>query len=208
MLTLIKNIFMLSAISLLIPACSTLNKDECKAANWKTIGYEDGTKGYPASRIGQHRSACAQHSIQPDLNAYTEGRKKGLNYYCIPSTGYKKGLYGYSYNGLCAGYNEHAFLDAYKHGLSIYREEKKLNHLKASYEEEQRYIESLEIKLHDKEDILVSGRLSKVKALILLNKTKEISEDLGRSKSNLELLSEDIYQQSQQIKRLKYLSSY
>lgn len=208
MLTLLKNIFILSAISLLIPACSTLNKDECKTANWKTIGYEDGTKGYPASRIGQHRSACAKYSIQPDLNAYTEGRKKGLNHYCVPSTGYKKGLYGYNYNGLCVGYNEHAFLDAYKHGLSIYKEEQKLNHLKIAYEEEQQFIESLEIKLHDKEDILVSGRLSKVKALILLNETKYIAEDLGRSKSNLELLSEDIYRQSQQIKRLKYLSSY
>lgn len=205
---LIKNIFILTSISLLITSCSTLNKDECKTANWKTIGYEDGTKGYQASRIGQHRSACAEYGISPNLNKYTEGRKKGLNHYCIPSTGYQKGLSGYNYNGVCVGHNEHAFLDAYKHGVSINKEQYKLNKLKSDFAEQERFLEELELKLYKKEKRLVSGKLPKFKAIILLNETKEITEDLRVTKMNLEYLSEDINRQKQRITQLKYLSGY
>lgn len=205
---LINKIFILGSITLFVSSCSTLNKDECKTANWKTIGYEDGAKGYPVSRIGQHRSACAEYSISPNLNKYTEGRKKGLNHYCIPSTGYQKGLYGYNYNGVCVGHNEHAFLDAYKHGVSINKEQYKLNKLKADFAEQERFLEELELKLYKKEKRLVSGKLPKFKAIILLNETKEITEDLRVTKMNLEYLSEDINRQNQRITQLKYLSGY
>lgn len=194
-----KNIFLLGFILLTATACSTLNKSECLTADWKTIGYEDGTKGYKASRISQHRSACAEYGIRPDLNAYTIGRKEGLHHYCIPTTAYKKGLYGYSYNGVCAGYNEKVFLDAYYDGLEIYKEKNILNKMKSDYAKEESYISSLELELHEKEHILISGHLTKVKALILLNETKDIAEELGKAKSNLELLSYDISKQSQHV---------
>ena len=35
--------------------CATMGKDECLSADWRTIGFEDGAGGYPASRIGQYR---------------------------------------------------------------------------------------------------------------------------------------------------------
>ena len=208
MSSLIKNILMLGCISIVLSSCSTLNKNECKTANWRTIGYEDGTKGYKASRIGQHRSACAEYGIRPDLDAYTTGRKEGLRQYCIPVTAYKKGLYGYSYNGVCAGYNERAFLNAYNNGLEVYKAKKILNNIKKDYSKEESYISSLEMELHDKEHILVSGRLTKVKALILLNETKDIAEELGKAKINLELLGDDISKQLQHVNYLTNQNSY
>ena len=203
MLTKIKNILILSFVALLVTSCSTLSKNECKTANWNTIGYEDGTNGYQASRIGEHRSACADYGIRPNLNAYTEGRKKGLQQFCIPSTAYNKGLHGYRYNGVCANYNERAFLAAYNHGLSVYKAKNVLNKLKNDYKKEADYIALLERKLHDKEDVLVSGRLSKVKALIILNETKEIAEVLGKAKVNIDLLASDIDKQAAHVNYLK-----
>jgi len=208
MLSLIKNILMLGCISIVVSSCSTLNKNECKTANWRTIGYEDGTKGYKASRIGQHRSACAEYGISPNLNTYTKGRNEGLHQYCVPVTAYKKGLYGYGYNGVCSGYNERAFLNAYNDGLEVYKAKKILNNMKNDYSKEESYISSLEMELHEKEHILVSCRLTKVKALMLLNETKDIAEELGKAKSNLVLLSDDINKQSQQINYLKNQYSY
>ena len=59
----------------LLSACATgMGKDECAAADWRTIGYEDGLHGFPADRIGAHRVACAKHQVTPDLAAYMEGR--------------------------------------------------------------------------------------------------------------------------------------
>lgn len=203
-----KNIFLLTFIIITATACSTLNKNECLTANWKTIGYEDGTKGYKASRIGQHRSACAEHGVRPDLNSYTSGRKEGLRYYCVPTTAYKKGLYGYNYNGVCTDYNERDFLKAYNNGLEVYKAKDLLSNMKRNYSREEDYISSLEMELHDKEHLIVSGQLSKVKALILLNETKDIAEELGSAKSNLVLLSEDINKQSQHVNYLIDQYSY
>jgi len=208
MLTLFKNIFFITSFALLISSCSTLNKDECKAANWESIGYEDGTKGYPASRVGQHRSACAEYGIQPNLKNYTTGRKKGLSHFCIPSTAYNRGTRGYHYNGVCAGYNEKEFLNAYHDGKEVYKARSILSQMKNDYRKEERYIISLERELHEKEHIIVNGRLTKVKALILLNETKDIAEELGKAKSNLLLLEEDISRQSQHMSYLINQNNY
>lgn len=199
MLTQIKNILISVFVALVVTSCSTLSKDECKTANWQTIGYEDGSRGYKASRIGQHRSACAEYGIQPDLTTYNKGREEGLHHYCTANTAYNKGLSGYLYNGVCAGYNEREFLDAFNYGQTIYKSKRKLSNLKTKYSQDENYIARLESELHEKEDWLVSGKLSKVKALIILNETKEIAEKLGRAKSNLQLLNGEIYERAQHI---------
>ena len=203
-----KNILSLIGISIFISSCSTLNKEECTTANWKTIGYEDGTKGYPASRVGQHRSACAEYGIRPNLDTYTAGRKKGLIHYCIPTVGYKKGLYGNSYTGVCVNHSEKIFLDAYDYGIKIYQQKVILSKMRDDYSNNENYILSLENEIHEKEHEIVSGRLSKYKALTLLNETRDMAEELGRVKSNLDLLQEDISQQSEHINYLLNHSGY
>lgn len=208
MLTKFKNILLLLGISIFISSCSTLNKEECKTANWKTIGYEDGTKGYSASRVGQHRSACAEYGIRPNLDAYTTGRKKGLTHYCVPNIGYKKGLYGQSYNGVCRNHGEKTFLDAYDYGIKIYKQKTILSNMNNDYLNNKNYILSLEDELHEKEHEVISGRLPKYKALILLNETRDIAEELGKTKSNLYLLQEDISRQSKHINYLINNSVY
>lgn len=208
MLTKYKNILLFIGISIFTSSCSTLNKEECKTANWKTIGYEDGTKGYPASRIGQHRSACAEYGVRPNLDAYTAGRNQGLIHYCVPNIGYKKGLYGHSYNGVCTNHSEKIFLDAYNYGIKIYKQKVILSKMKDDYLNNENYILSLENEIHEKEHEIVSGRLSKHKALTLLNETRDMAEELGRVKSNLYLLQEDISRQSEHINYLINNSDY
>ena len=203
-----KNILLLIGISIFISSCSTLNKEECKTANWKTIGYEDGTKGYSASRVGQHRSACTEYGVRPNLDAYTTGRNKGLVHYCVPSIGYKKGLYGHSYNGVCTNHGEEIFLDAYDYGIKIYKQKIILSKMNDDYSNNKNYILSLEDELHEKEHDIVSGRLSKHKALILLSETRDMAEELGRVRSNLNLLQEDISRQSEHVNYLINNSGY
>ncbi len=65
-----KLLFTLSVSILLISGCATMGKDECLTSNWRSIGYEDGARGYPPERIGNHRKACAKHSVSPDLQTY------------------------------------------------------------------------------------------------------------------------------------------
>jgi hypothetical protein len=105
----------------LLAGCSTgLGKDECRTADWRTIGYEDGLHGSPADRIGSHRVACAKHQVTPDLATYTEGRERGLLEYCQPRNGYRVGLRGWSYANVCSIATEPAFVDGYRYGRQIH----------------------------------------------------------------------------------------
>ena len=46
----------LAAAVLLLQGCaSTMNENECVHVDWRTVGYEDGARGEPADRLGQHR---------------------------------------------------------------------------------------------------------------------------------------------------------
>lgn len=208
MLTLFKYILTFSFIAVFLSSCSTLNKDECKTAGWKTIGYADGARGYKATRIDKHRSACAKHSIRPNLNAYNTGRVEGLYQYCTPATAYKKGLSGYNYNGVCTEHNEEIFLDAFNHGLIIYQAKNELKKLHTEYAEEEHYIIQLERKLYKKEDKLVSGKLPKARAIKLLNRTKEITKELEEAKNHLLYLDNNIQNQILRINHLKVKNKF
>ena len=97
-----------------------MSKDECALADWQTIGYEDGLRGFPAERIGAHRVACAKHQVTPNLAAYSAGRERGLREYCQPKNGFRAGLQGAGYANVCSGPNEMAFVDGYRYGRQIH----------------------------------------------------------------------------------------
>lgn len=110
----------LFAAALLFGCATGMGKDECAAADWRTIGYEDGLHGFPADRIGAHRVACAKHQVTPNLAAYTEGRERGLREYCQPKNGFSVGLHGGGYANVCSGPTEPAFVDGYRWGRQIF----------------------------------------------------------------------------------------
>lgn len=97
-----------------------MDKDECMAADWRTIGYEDGLHGLPSDHIGVHRAACAKYQVAPSLAAYSEGRDRGLREYCEPKNGFRTGINGYAYANVCSGAAEAAFVDSYRYGRQIH----------------------------------------------------------------------------------------
>ena len=108
-------------VAALLGGCATgMGKDQCVAADWGTIGYEDGLHGLPADRIGVHRVACAKHQVTPNLAAYNEGRDRGLREYCQPKNGFRTGINGSAYANVCSGDAEAAFIDNYRYGRQIH----------------------------------------------------------------------------------------
>lgn len=105
----------------LLAGCATgVSKDQCAAADWRTVGYEDGLRGAPADRIGAHRAGCGKHGVTPDLAAYLDGRERGLVEYCQPKNGFRVGVNGGGYANVCPARTETAFVDGYRHGRQIY----------------------------------------------------------------------------------------
>ena len=108
-------------VAALLGACATgMSRDQCAAADWRTIGYEDGLHGFPPDRIGAHRVACSKHQVAPDLAAYTDGRERGLRDYCQPKNGFRVGLSGGGYANVCPDVAEAGFVNAYRSGRQIH----------------------------------------------------------------------------------------
>ena len=78
-----------------------MSAEECALSDWHAVGFEDGSLGYAAARLGDHRRACAEHGYAPDFAAYQAGREEGLRLYCQPSRGFNVGSKGGQYNGVC-----------------------------------------------------------------------------------------------------------
>ena len=134
-----------------LTACSaTMSKDECRTVDWRTVGYEDGVAGRSGERIGEHRKACAEHGVTPDLNAYRAGRAEGLREYCQPHNGYRAGVNGAPYYDSCPPELAPAFVAAYESGRELYVRERRVADADSAIAYRRREIARLESKVADR----------------------------------------------------------
>jgi len=129
---LVQQVVFLFLVAMYLNGCSTLNKNECLNAEWESIGYQDGVKGYLQSRIGRHRKACSEYGIKPDLSKYISGYDDGVREYCKPQRGYSRGLKGYENKGACKGSTRKIYNNAYMQGRQIYNLELQVKENKKS----------------------------------------------------------------------------
>lgn len=116
-------------IMLFLPGCATLSKDECLTANWRNIGYEDGTEGQAPDKVDSHRQACAEYGVTPDLDGYQQGYAEGVLIFCTPRNGFARGKSGAAYNGICPAEAEGDFLRGYDAGRKILSQTDRSNEL-------------------------------------------------------------------------------
>lgn len=112
-----------------LSGCATLSEGECLTANWYDQGYKDGRRGYPASRVIDHREACAGVGVTPDLVQYDKGRSKGIAAYCTPSNAVAEGRAGHSYGHVCPARLEGQFLLYYRQGRLAYEAQQRVDRL-------------------------------------------------------------------------------
>lgn len=102
-----------------LAACATMTAEQCVAADWKSVGYEDAMKGRAANHLTQHVSACADHSIVADKAAYTAGHTEGARAFCTPDNGFKLGLSGGTNQNICPDDLTNAFSITYEAGRGL-----------------------------------------------------------------------------------------
>lgn len=163
-------------VLLFLAGCATLSRDECINADWRSIGYEDGARGYPASRIGSHREACAKHGVKPNFSVYENGRIDGLREFCRPGNGYRLGAKGVEYSGVCPADLEEPFLAAYRHGQKVHGLENQLKSTKKTLGDLHGELESLENRVAHCESELVQNGIGRQRRVNLLEELKTLSE--------------------------------
>lgn len=178
-------------LGLFINGCATLDKDECQTANWETIGYEDGARGFEASRIGQHRSACAEYGVAPNLAQYTQGRERGLRQYCRASVGYDVGVRGNRYLNVCPTGSERDFLMGYRYGQGIYKTKSQLRSLKSKAKTKESTLAEIMLRIEQTETELIRTGVTPARRKILLDELKDLSDE----KQDYEAILADLYDQ-------------
>ena len=197
--------------TLLLAACSaTMTKDECRAVDWRTVGYEDGVAGYSGERIGQHRKACAEYGVAPDLDAYRAGRADGLREFCQPRNGYRAGVNGAVYHDSCPADLAPAFAEAYDSGRELYVRTRRVTDAESGIAHRRREILRLEDSVTRKAFVLVSETATPEERAQALLDTKQAAERIGRLKTEIAHLEQERarYQQELDAYRTTVASVY
>ena len=113
--------FKMLVVLLVLSGCSTINKLECRKANWKQVGLDDGNKGLP-SMLDEYERSCLKNKIIPDGDEYREGHKIGVAQYCTEENGYILGEIGKDFPFVCTG--NHWFKGGYKQGRAKFLKNK------------------------------------------------------------------------------------
>lgn len=147
---------LLFAVALLGSGCATLSESECDSADWRTIGFEDGSGGRLVTYVGNHRKACADYGVKPDLARYQQGHAEGLIHFCTGRTGFRYGSSGRAYNGVCPAELEGDFLLAYERGRELYQLRQDLRQLSREKKSNEAELGDVSNRIADLESLLIS----------------------------------------------------
>ena len=171
--------------------CAGMSAEECQLADWQTIGYEDGVAGYSGDAIARHRKSCAKAGVQPDRAAYELGRAEGLESYCDPINGYRVGVNGGTYRGVCNAEMEPSFLTAYHEGRELHRLRSDVGQLTSRLNYQHRMIADQKEEILDIEKALIADETTPEARIALLLDLKEASRELGELENEVYQIERD-----------------
>jgi len=175
-------------VSLSLWGCGGMSASECELADWRAVGYEDGSRGRSTEAFGQHRRACAKHEVAADFDDYQAGRQAGLREYCKPERGYQEGARGARYQGVCPADLEPDFYDAFLEGQILFNLESAVARTSRQIESNKSRMNAIEKKLADNTSDAIRG-LSSDELAALVVETKQLAEErmtLERENEQLE----------------------
>lgn len=191
------------ALGLILTGCATMDREECRLADWRSIGYEDGAKGRPLSYLGNHRKACAEHGVTPDMERYEEGRLAGLKEYCTPRNGFKLGRSGHKLNPVCRAPLAEAFSEAWSKGAEIYAAKMQLQKSKQKLDRHRDLIETLQQQIEETEADLVKDGISSKRRKYLLDELKVLGNELEEAETDLYELQDRVDEDRDYLERIE-----
>lgn len=184
-------VIVVSLSVLVLSGCASMSGDECVTSDWQAIGFEDGSRGYTADRLGNHRKACAKHGVTPDFQAYQTGHEQGLTSFCQPSRGFSIGANGGSYNGVCAAHREGDFVDAYNSGYHLYNLRSRVNSASHQISSKESELENNHELMKDKEVALIAPDTATEDRIRMIADLKDLAETNGQLEAEIDQLIED-----------------
>ena len=195
-------------VLLLLHGCATLNKDECRLADWRLIGYQDGVVGKSAAAVGEYREDCAKHAVVPDLDAYRAGREEGLQQYCKADNGYRLGNAGRGFTAVCPAAQIVDFRDAYNAGRKLYLARSTVNKTHSLINSRKQALSDLEDNRTQKLAALIGDDLKADQRVMLLYELNELQQEMDAVEIEIADLEHDLVKQQGRLDRIARKSDY
>lgn len=122
----------LAVVAIGLSSCATIRHEDCPHVDWYQLGVKDGREGAAESRLHEHRRACRDAGVQPDERRYLAGRSEGLRSYCTLPNALAEGMAGRTYNRVCPGPLDAAFLEVNAAAHAVYDVRRRIRDLESS----------------------------------------------------------------------------
>jgi len=180
-----------------------MSEAECRAADWRTVGFGDGAVGAGPDRISRYRSDCAAHGVAPDLDAYRSGREAGLREFCRPRKAYDLARSGKPYRPICPSELEPEFRASYEAGQRVYRAELQVKQAQKTLREHRSRMDRLAQAKAADEAALVSPGLSEAQRRELLDRVMSSQRQLETAASRTIALQDALANREAQLRDLQ-----
>ncbi len=178
----ISRALLLTLTAALLSGCAGMSEQACVTADWRTIGFEDGTRGQAVGRIGTYRQSCSKYGVAPELDSYRAGHDEGVEIYCRASNGFETGHSGATYQGVCPSSMESDFLSAYNSGRQLFELESALRQIDSRIASNERGKQNIKQELVDIAATIAADGTSAEERVRLV----AAAADLGSKHSQLE----------------------
>jgi Protein of unknown function (DUF2799) len=167
----------LTVLMVALGGCAGMDSDECRMADWRATGYEDGVQGQSAAYFGSRRKACAEHGITANFDAYLAGRAEGVAHFCRPQNGYHLGAQGHPDPGICPVVLEAAFVAAHADGYGLYERGAVLDRIRKKLHYSRKRSKEIEYLLAERTALLIAPHLAATERATIAVDLKQLTEE-------------------------------
>ncbi|GAM55520.1 ATPase [Vibrio ishigakensis] len=86
-----KHGLLLGLVVTTMAGCASMSPEECKAANWHQVGYQDGQQGENPQIVNDYTEDCAEAKVVVDRIEWTKGFHEALRSTAIQAMATKLG---------------------------------------------------------------------------------------------------------------------
>lgn len=190
-------------MSMWLVSCATLDRDDCLSASWPLIGFNDGAAGYETQRLEQHREACAEYGVVPQIDEYLQGYDRGVRRYCTAVNGYATARAGKLFNSVCSGDLRPAFAYGFELGVQAHRQverlvdaQERLQELKAAQRNDRH-------QLSQNRDALLADGLGPGRRAVLLNEVRALDRVIHLRAFHIMQQQHDVDREARYLTRLE-----
>ncbi len=186
-------IIIIMPLAFLFSGCAKMmNENECVAADWRTVGFLDGSAGRAQGFLERRTEACAEYGVSPDLNLYFTGRSQGLESFCQPRSGFYLGLRNTSYNNVCPANMEQPFLAAYQDGVGLRRHQNRVIELESDIEAAIDHMDELDEEIAKATRAIADPETAEQDRLTLAIEIKNMAEERGNVEATIPIMEAEL----------------